>query len=164
MLVSFYWRVTYELRLIPVHMMQKLFAPEEGVDAPRLQPVHHVLDEDAPRTMCNIVISCSGGQVRKLLQFTKLSKIATTAKYHREFTFLSKKVRVSSSVALINIASPISLCDDEEEEEEEALLVGHGDEGGGCRWVSDPEVELFLWGINIYHYTGLFIRSWDNFC
>ena len=79
MLVSFYWRVTYELRLIPVHMMEKLFAPEEGVDAPRLQPVHHVLDEDAPRTMCNIVISCSGGQVRKykLLQFTKLSKIAT---------------------------------------------------------------------------------------
>ena len=55
---------------------------------------------------------------------------------------------MSSSVALINIASPISLCDDEEEEEE-ALLVGHGDEGGGCRWVSDPEVELFLWENNM---------------
>ena len=42
-------------------------------------------------------------------------------------TYLSKKVRVSSSVALINMASPISLCD----EDEETLLVGHGEEGGG---------------------------------
>ena len=42
-------------------------------------------------------------------------------------TYLSKNVRVSSSVALINMASPISLCD----EDEETLLVGHGEEGGG---------------------------------
>ena len=47
----------YELQLIPVHMMEKLFAAEEGVDAPRLQPVHHVLDEDAPKsqTLCDIL-------------------------------------------------------------------------------------------------------------
>ena len=51
---------------------------------------------------------------------------------------------MSSSEALINIASPISRCDDDEEEEV-LLVVGQGEEGGGCRWVSDPEVELFLW-------------------
>ena len=47
----------FELRLIPVHMMEELFAAEEGVDAPRLQPVHHVLDEDAPKsqTLCDIL-------------------------------------------------------------------------------------------------------------
>ena len=59
------------------------------------------------------------------------------------FKYLSKKVRVSSSMALINMASPISLCDDDVEVE--VLLVGRGDDGGSCRWVSDPEVELFLW-------------------
>ena len=58
---------------------------------------------------------------------------------------------MSSSVALINIANPISLCDDDEEE---ALLVGHGDDGGGCRWVSDPEVELFLWENNMCHHDS----------
>ena len=43
-------------------------------------------------------------------------------------TSLSKKVRVSSSVALTSMASPISRCD---EDDEEVLLVGHGDDGGG---------------------------------